>query len=100
MATIDPPSDSSPAPVRVEIRTFQFAPDTARIALGTKVVWTNQDEIEHTVTAGKPSEREGAFNVVLKTKGAIAERTFTTAGTFTYFCDRHQFMRGTINVTR
>ena len=90
----------SAATSRVELRTFQFAPDTLRVSVGTKVVWTNQDEIEHTVTAGTPSERDPAFNAVLKTKGSTTQRTFDKAGTFTYFCDRHQFMRGSITVTR
>jgi plastocyanin len=85
---------------RVELRTFQFAPDTLRVSVGTKVVWTNQDDIEHTVTAGTPSARDAAFNGVLKTKGSTAERTFNRAGTFHYYCDRHQFMRGSITVTR
>ena len=85
---------------RVEIKTFQFAPDTLRVSVGTKVLWTNQDEIEHTVSAGTPTERDAAFSVVLKTRGAATERTFDRAGTFAYFCERHQFMRATITVTR
>ncbi len=87
-------------PVSVELKTFQFTPDTLRVSVGATVRWTNQDEIEHTVTAGSPSERDVSFNATLAKKGAAAERTFERAGTFTYFCDRHQFMRGTITVTR
>ena len=85
---------------RVAVKTFQFAPDTLRVRVGTRVVWINEDEIEHTVTAGTPAARNAAFNAVLKTKGASTERAFDTPGTFTYFCDRHQFMRGSITVTR
>jgi plastocyanin len=70
------------------------------LRVGSKVVWTNQDEIEHTVTAGTPSERDASFDKVLKTRGATAERTFDRVGTFTYYCDRHQFMRGSITITR
>ncbi|HEY7567629.1 MAG TPA: plastocyanin/azurin family copper-binding protein [Gemmatimonadaceae bacterium] len=87
-------------PARVDLKTFQFTPDTLRVRVGTTVRWTNQDDIEHTVTGGSPSERDAAFNATLAKKGATAERTFDRAGTFTYFCDRHQFMRGTITVTR
>ena len=87
-------------PARVDLKTFQFAPDTLHVSVGTTVRWMNQDEIEHTVTAGSPSQRDAAFNATLAKKGATAERTFDKAGTFTYFCDRHQFMRGTITVTR
>ncbi len=90
----------APEPARVDLKTFQFTPDTLRVSVGTTVRWTNQDEIEHTVTAGLPSERDLSFNAALAKKGATAERTFDRAGTFAYFCDRHQFMRGTITVTR
>ena len=91
---------ASTEPVQVDVKTFQFAPDTLRVSVGTTVRWTNQDDIEHTVTAGSPSERDASFNAPLAKKGATAERTFDRTGTFTYFCDRHQFMRGTITVTR
>jgi len=91
---------ASPEPVHVDVKTFQFAPDTLRVSVGTIVRWTNQDEIEHRVSAGSPSKRDAAFNATLAKKGATAERTFDRTGTFTYFCDRHQFMRGTITVTR
>lgn len=60
----------------------------------------NEDEIEHTVSAGTPSERDPAFSAVLSGKGKTTERTFDRAGTFTYFCERHQFMRGGITITR
>lgn len=91
---------ATPDPVTVELKTFQFAPDTLRVGVGTTVRWTNKDDIEHTVTAGSPSERDTAFNATLAKKGTRAEKKFDRTGTFTYFCDRHQFMRGTITVTR
>ncbi len=91
---------STTSTARVAIQTFQFSPDTLRVAAGTKVIWTNQDDIEHTVTAGTASQRDSAFDAVLKAKGSTVERTFDRAGTFTYFCDRHQFMRGSITITR
>ncbi|MGH7696192.1 MAG: cupredoxin domain-containing protein [Gemmatimonadaceae bacterium] len=91
---------ATPDPIKVELKTFQFTPDTMRVSVGATVRWTNQDDIEHTVTAGSPSARDASLNATLAKKGATAEKTFDRAGTFTYFCDRHQFMRGTITVTR
>jgi plastocyanin len=84
----------------VDVKTFQFSPDTLRVKTGTHVTWTNRDEIEHTVTAGTPDKRGTSFNRSLGTKGASYEVTFDRPGTYTYFCDRHQFMRGVITVTR
>lgn len=100
LVTLNQGTTASREPARVDLKTFQFTPDTLRVSAGTTVRWTNQDDIEHTVTAGTPSKRNASFNATLAKKGATAERTFDRAGTFTYFCDRHQFMRGTITVTR
>lgn len=85
--------------VTVELRTFQFAPDTTRITAGTTVTWVNRDQIEHTVTGGTPQARDAAWNRVLKYAGTAASKTFDRTGTYTYFCDRHQFMRGTVIVS-
>ena len=89
----------SSGPATIEIRTFQFAPDTARVAVGTSIRWTNQDDIEHTVTSGLPITRDDRFHAVLAKKGASYEATLREPGSYAYFCDRHQFMRGTITVT-
>jgi plastocyanin len=83
----------------VAIKTFLFRPTDLVIPAGTKVTWNNGDEIEHTITSGTPDSASSAFNGKLGTQGASFAHTFTRAGTFSYFCDRHHFMRGTIRVT-
>ena len=85
--------------VPVDFRTFQVTPDTVTIPAGTTVRWINRDQVEHTVTGGTPDARVAGWNVVLDRAGAFGTRTFARAGTYTYFCDRHQFMKGTIIVT-
>lgn len=84
--------------VAVSIDTFQFKPSRLEVKSGTRVTWTNQDEIKHTVTSGTPKYRDGRFNSRLDGKGATYSLTFTQAGTYPYFCDRHQHMRGEITV--
>ena len=84
----------------VIIRTFQFAPDTLRVKAGTHVVWTNTDEIEHTITSGTPDSRDGRFNGVVDKRSASYSAVLKTPGTYRYFCDRHRFMNGTVIVTR
>jgi plastocyanin len=86
------------APFGVEVRVFQFSPDTLHIKIGEVVRWTNRDAIEHTITGGSPQRPDASWNVVLQ-EGAAGTRSFGRTGTFTYFCDRHQFMRGTVHVT-
>lgn len=82
----------------VTIKTFQFRPTPLEVTPGTRVTWINTDDITHTVTSGAPESRDGHFNAPLPGKGAVFSFPFTKAGTYTYFCDRHQSMRGEIRV--
>ena len=91
---------ASTGEVGVVIRTFQFTPDTLRVKPGTRVVWSNADEIEHAITSGNPDKPDGRFSGVVDTRGATYSATLEQAGTFSYFCDRHRFMNGTVIVSR
>ncbi len=82
----------------VEIRAFQFQPPAIEVPVGTRVTWTNQDQIEHTVTAGIPDTMRTDFGGTLAGKGSAFGVTFDRAGTYRYFCARHHFMRGEIRV--
>src|SRR6185312_6746469 len=78
----------SPSDAAVEVRTFQFRDKAIEIPGGTRVVWTNQNQIEHTVTSGAPSSTSGPSNAKLAGSGATLSFTFTTAGTYRSFGDR------------
>jgi plastocyanin len=82
----------------VTIQTFQFRPTPIEIRPGTRFIWTNQDDILHTVTLGTPDRRDRRFEAPLDGKGVSSAFTFTKAGSYPYFCDRHQSMRGEIRV--
>ena len=82
----------------VTIRVFQFQPNPLEVKVGTQVNWTNQDDIEHTVTSGIPERPDGRFNSVLSGKDKTASFTFKEVGSYSYFCNRHQSMRGQITV--
>jgi len=82
----------------IAIRLFQFRPGRLPVAPGAHVTWTNQDDIQHTVTAGTPEQRDGRFRVVLDGKGASSSVRFREPGVYPYFCERHQHMRGEIRV--
>lgn len=83
----------------VSVRLFQFAPDTLVVPAGTRVTWTNSDDIEHTVTGGEGEHADGRFAGSLAAKGAVFSFTFERPGAYPYFCDRHHFMRGLVRVT-
>ena len=82
----------------VNIRLFSFQPAKIEIKQGSTVTWTNQDDIRHTVTSGMPDKKDGKFGAPLAGRGTSFSFTFKEPGTYTYFCDRHQHMRGEIQV--
>lgn len=80
-------------PPAVEIKNDAFSPRTLTIASGQTVTFTNDDDDAHTVTAA-----DGSFDSKgLDTNGRW-RHTFAKAGTYTYFCELHPFMKGTIVV--
>ena len=82
----------------VAIQTFQFQPSPLEVAAGTTVIWTNDDAILHTVTAGTPGAIDGRFDGPLDGTGTTYEFTFTEPGIYAYFCSRHEAMRGEVRV--
>ena len=74
------------------VLNYTFVPDTTTVPVGTRVTWTNDDQVKHTVTA-----TDATFSGLLP-QGATFSRTFSTAGTFNYFCAIHPAMKGTVVV--
>lgn len=88
---------SLPGP-QVTIRIFQYQPERIQVRSGTRVTWVNEDEILHTVTAGAPEKKGGGFDAPLESKGKSFSFTFSRPGTYSYYCDRHEHMRGEVEV--
>jgi len=86
---------TAPAPKIVHVHDYAFVPKTLTIAAGTTVRFINDDDEPHTVTA---------FDKSFDSKGLDTnekyDHTFTTPGTFRYFCTLHPMMRGAIVVTK
>jgi plastocyanin len=83
---------------KVTIKLFQYQPGRIKAPVGTMVTWLNEDEIFHTVTAGDPVKKSGGFDATLDGKGKSFSFTFSQPGTYTYYCERHEHMRGEIEV--
>jgi plastocyanin len=77
----------------VKIDNFTFTPQRLTVKTGTTITWTNQDDIPHTVA----STTKQFKSTVLDT-GDKFSFTFTTAGSYEYFCSLHPHMTGTIVV--
>jgi plastocyanin len=72
---------------------FVFRPERLEVAAGTTVVWINQGQVAHSVTAD-----DGSFDSGTIEPGARRSLTFSRAGTFPFHCTPHPFMRGVIVV--
>ena len=82
----------------VTIQTFQFKPTPVEVPAGTKVSFTNQDDITHTITSGSPDSPDGKFSHRLEGKGSTVTVELGKPGVYPYFCERHRSMRGEIRV--
>ncbi|MGH2411530.1 MAG: plastocyanin/azurin family copper-binding protein [Chloroflexota bacterium] len=74
---------------------FAFSPKSITITVGTKVMWKDSTGVAHTVTATKGAH----FNKQLAASGKTSI-TFKKAGTISYICSIHPFMKGKITVKK
>lgn len=82
------PQADVPPVRRADIRGLAFVPARIEVARGTVVEWTNQDQVDHTVTA-----RDGSFDSGMIRPGARWRYRFDRAGTYEIYCRPHPFMR-------
>ena len=78
----------------VSIDNFTFNPPTLRVKAGTKVTWTNKDDIPHGIAS---SANTFARSQALDTNESFSF-TFDKPGTYQYFCYLHPHMVGTVVV--
>jgi amicyanin len=82
------------AATAVSIDNFTFSPQKLTVKAGTTVTWTNKDDIPHGIAAtGNAFKRSNAMDT-----DDTYSFTFTTPGTYQYFCYIHPHMTGTIVV--
>jgi len=99
-----PPAAEKPGPdtlapaggrdtVTAAVQDFVFRPARLEIRAGATVVWTNNGQLQHTVSAEDNSFYSGPIE-----PGQQRSITFTRTGTFPFHCTPHPFMRGVIVV--
>jgi plastocyanin len=82
--------------VSVGMKDIKFVPESATAKVGQKIVWTNNENIPHNVTA-----EEGAdFGSDTLQEGDTFEFTPQKAGTIKYVCTIHSGQNGEIEVTQ
>jgi amicyanin len=77
----------------ITIDNFTFTPPELTVAVGTTVKWVNHDDIPHTV-----ANKDKAFRSQALDTDDSYSFTFTSAGTFDYFCGLHPHMVGKVIV--
>ncbi len=80
-------------PDEVWISSSGFDPATLTVAVGTTVTWTNNDGEPHTVTSSAKLFSSSGLE-----EGEGFSYTFASPGTYTYYCQLHPHMTGTIVV--
>ena len=77
-----------------------YLPYEITVAVGTTVIWSNDDSAAHTVTSGSvDAGLTGVFDSGLFMSGSIFEFTFDDTGTYDYFCMVHPWMTGIVQVS-
>lgn len=82
----------SPA-TAVSVDNFTFNPQKLTVKAGTTVTWTNKDDIPHAIASVSALFRSKALDT-----DDNYSFTFTSPGTYQYFCSLHPHMTGTIVV--
>jgi plastocyanin len=77
-----------------------YAPPEVQVAAGSSIKWTNDDNVIHTVTQGKPSEGANStgFNSGPIQPGGTFVHFFDESGTVDYYCTIHPHMIGKVIV--
>jgi plastocyanin len=84
---------TTPKMWKVAIEDFDFDPPDAAIQPGDTIMWVNEGNTPHTVTSD-----DGQFDSEVLNPGESFMFTFPEAGTFSYHCEIHPFMTGSVTV--
>jgi plastocyanin len=87
------PSSAGAEETTVKIDNFEFVPAQLTVKAGATVTWTNADDIPHTVVATARTFRSKALDTDDK-----FSFTFTTPGSYEYFCSLHPHMKAMVTV--
>ncbi|CAM2172120.1 EfeO-type cupredoxin-like domain-containing protein [Paraburkholderia sacchari] len=77
----------------VTIAQMRFSPPVVKVHRGERIVWVNQDLVEHTVSARTKTFDSGSI-----APGASWRYVASTPGSYSYQCLFHPAMRGTLIV--
>lgn len=79
--------------VQASVDNFSFTPKQLTVKPGTTVVWTNKDDIPHTV-----EQNDHVFSSKILDTNEKFQHTFDKPGQFPYFCKLHPTMTASVVV--
>ena len=85
--------DAAVSGMNVGMRSLQFTPSRVRVRAGQAVVWQNNDQVAHTVTA-----EDRSWTSPLIDPGETYRHVFGTPGTYNIICTPHPFMKAVVEV--
>jgi plastocyanin len=91
--TVTAGAQPKPETMEVKIDNFTFGPAALTVMVGTTITWTNRDDIPHTVVS-----TDKVFKSKVLDTDETFSFTFSTPGTFPYFCSIHPKMTGKVVV--
>jgi len=93
----------TPVPgTNVSMQNTMYSPQSITVKVGMTVVWRNNETngMPHTVTSGSPNAPSGMFDSGTLNAGQSFQFTFSTPGTFAYYCRIHgAAMTGVITIS-
>jgi plastocyanin len=88
-----PPAATAKPAATVHIKDFAYHENKVTVHAGDTVLFVNDDDEAHTVTAADKSYDSGGLDT-----GERFTRTFAKAGTYSYFCALHPYMKAVVVV--
>ncbi len=92
-SVVQPQATPASSGTQITIQNFAYQPATLQVRVGTTVTWTNQDNVPHSVTFKNGMKESG-----LLSRGQSFSYTFSTPGTYQYYCTVHPYMVATVTV--
>jgi plastocyanin len=90
-------TSAAPAPaagkLKVSISGFAYQPVTVTAGVGSRITFTNHDATAHTATSNNP-----AFDTGTLKPGQSGTVILKKPGTYTFYCQFHAFIHGTVIV--
>ncbi len=88
-----PASSGKPGANEIFIDNFSFSPASITVPVGTKLTWTNKDDVPHNVVSN-----DGSFSSKALDTDDKFSFTFDKAGSYDYYCSIHPRMTAKVIV--